>query len=171
MTGFVSIATSTERERLVQDAAELLRTEPDEVLAAIGRLADRRPRGREGVQRLKQQSSDAEATALAEAAAADGGVVVAPATRSTPIRCAPSPRPFCVMTACGPWCSPGHPISEEGGDRRRHRGQPRAGQLLRTLGPLVGGGGGGSPQLATAGGKDPSGIEAALGEAQRLLSA
>ena len=50
-------------------------------------------------------------------------------------------------------------------------GTPDAGQLVRTLGPLVGGGGGGSPQLATAGGKDPSGIEAALGEAQRLLSA
>ena len=34
-----------------------------------------------------------------------------------------------------------------------------------------GGGGGGTAEVATAGGKDPSQIEAALAEAQRLLSA
>jgi alanyl-tRNA synthetase len=50
-------------------------------------------------------------------------------------------------------------------------GTPDARELVRTLGPLVGGGGGGSPEVATAGGKDPSGIEAALAEAQRLLTA
>ena len=50
-------------------------------------------------------------------------------------------------------------------------GTPDATQLVRTLGPMVGGGGGGSAEVATAGGKDPSGIEAALAEAQRLLSA
>ena len=60
---------------------------------------------------------------------------------------------------------------DQGGDRRRDRGTPDANQLVRTLGPMVGGGGGGSPEVAQAGGKDPSGIEAALAEAQRLLSA
>ena len=50
-------------------------------------------------------------------------------------------------------------------------GTPDANQLVRTLGPMVGGGGGGSPEVATAGGKDPSGIEAALAEAQRLCRA
>jgi alanyl-tRNA synthetase len=50
-------------------------------------------------------------------------------------------------------------------------GEPDAAQLVRTLGPIVGGGGGGSPQLATAGGKNPAQIEDALAEAQRLLTA
>ena len=50
-------------------------------------------------------------------------------------------------------------------------GTPDATQLVRTLGKMVGGGGGGSAEVATAGGKDPSRIEAALAEAQRLLSA
>jgi len=42
---------------------------------------------------------------------------------------------------------------------------------VRPLGKIVGGGGGGSPEVALAGGKDPSRIGAALAEAQRLLSA
>ena len=41
LTGHVSLQRALERERLVQSAAELLRTEPDELLGAIGRLAER----------------------------------------------------------------------------------------------------------------------------------
>jgi alanyl-tRNA synthetase len=50
-------------------------------------------------------------------------------------------------------------------------GDPDAVELVRALGKLVGGGGGGSPEVALAGGKDASQIETALAEAQRLLSA
>ena len=50
-------------------------------------------------------------------------------------------------------------------------GEPDATQLVRALGAMVGGGGGGSSEVALAGGKDPSQIEAALAEAQRLLTA
>jgi alanyl-tRNA synthetase len=49
-------------------------------------------------------------------------------------------------------------------------GSPDATQLVRTLGAIVGGGGGGRPEVALAGGKDPTQIDAALAEAQRLLS-
>jgi alanyl-tRNA synthetase len=46
-----------------------------------------------------------------------------------------------------------------------------AGWLIRAMGPHVGGGGGGKPRMAQAGGKDVSGIDAALAEARRLLGA
>jgi alanyl-tRNA synthetase len=171
VTGFVSIARALERERLVQAAAEQLRTEPDELLAAIGRLAERQREGEKELARLKQQSSDAEATTLAEAAAADGGVVVVrrdkvdadslrnlaqailrhDGVRAVVLGGSPDGTKVAIVAATG--------------------GTPDANQLVRTLGPMVGGGGGGSPEVATAGGKDPSGIEAALAEAQRLLSA
>ncbi|MBS3909019.1 MAG: alanine--tRNA ligase [Actinobacteria bacterium] len=39
-----------------------------------------------------------------------------------------------------------------------------AGNLIKKIAPLVGGGGGGRPDLAQAGGKDPEGIEKALAE-------
>ena len=50
-------------------------------------------------------------------------------------------------------------------------GEPNATDVVRALGSLIGGGGGGSAELALAGGRDVSRIEEALAEARRLLSA
>ena len=38
----------------------------------------------------------------------------------------------------------------------------KAGDLIREIAPLVGGGGGGRPDMAQAGGKNPAGIDEAL---------
>ena len=45
-----------------------------------------------------------------------------------------------------------------------------AGDLIRNIAPLTGGSGGGRPNMAMAGGKDPSGIPAALEKAEELLT-
>ncbi|MBE5936604.1 MAG: alanine--tRNA ligase [Lachnospiraceae bacterium] len=44
-----------------------------------------------------------------------------------------------------------------------------AGNLIKSIASLVGGGGGGRPNMAQAGGKNPAGIEAALEEAKKVL--
>ena len=44
-----------------------------------------------------------------------------------------------------------------------------AGNLIRGIAKLVGGGGGGRPNMAQAGGKNPAGIESAIEEAARVL--
>ncbi len=44
-----------------------------------------------------------------------------------------------------------------------------AGKLIQTIAPLVGGKGGGRPEMAQAGGSDPSGIAAALESARALM--
>jgi alanyl-tRNA synthetase len=46
----------------------------------------------------------------------------------------------------------------------------KAGQLVKTLAPIVGGGGGGRPDFAEAGGKDPSQIDALLEKARELVT-
>ena len=45
-----------------------------------------------------------------------------------------------------------------------------AGNLIKGVAKLVGGGGGGRPNMAMAGGKDPSGVDAALEEARKVLA-
>ncbi len=45
----------------------------------------------------------------------------------------------------------------------------KAGDLIKQLAPIVGGGGGGRPDMAQAGGKKPEGIDAAMTEAKKLL--
>ena len=45
-----------------------------------------------------------------------------------------------------------------------------AGNLIKGIAVLVGGGGGGRPNMAQAGGKNPAGIEAAIAEAKNVLS-
>jgi alanyl-tRNA synthetase len=45
-----------------------------------------------------------------------------------------------------------------------------AGNLIRQIAPLIGGGGGGRPTMAQAGGKDASRLPEALSEARRMLS-
>jgi alanyl-tRNA synthetase len=45
----------------------------------------------------------------------------------------------------------------------------KAGELIKVLGPLIKGGGGGQPDFATAGGKEPGGMADALKKAADLL--
>lgn len=44
-----------------------------------------------------------------------------------------------------------------------------AGNIIKSIAPLVGGGGGGRPNMAQAGGKNPAGIEAALAKVEECL--
>jgi alanyl-tRNA synthetase len=171
VTGFVALDRARERERLVQSAAELLRTEPDELLTAVGRLAERQRDAEKELARLRQQSSAAEATALAEAAAAEDGLVVARRDQMEVDDLRNLAQAILRHDGVRAVVLGGSPDGAKAALVAATGGEPDATQLVRTLGKMVGGGGGGSSEVATAGGKDPSQLEAALAEAQRLLSA
>ena len=50
------------------------------------------------------------------------------------------------------------------------KGRVSAGAIVKTLAPIVGGGGGGRPDFAEAGGKDPSKIEEMLAQGRELIA-
>ena len=77
LTGKPSLARAVEQDHLLHEAAELLRTEPDELLAGINRVMERQREAERELARLRQQASAAEAAALAADAASTSGVVVA----------------------------------------------------------------------------------------------
>jgi alanyl-tRNA synthetase len=171
LTGRASLERAVQRERLVQSAAELLRTEPDELLTALGRLTERQREAERELARLRQQSSEAEAGTLAQQAAADGGVVVARRDNVEPDALRSLAQAILRHDGVRAVVLGGSPDGTKVTIVAATGGSPDATQLVKVLGPMVGGGGGGSPEVALAGGKDPSQIEAALAEAQRLLSA
>ncbi len=171
LTGFASLDRAREREQLVHSASELLRTEPDELLTAITRMAERQRDAEKELARLRQQSSEADAKALAEAAATDGGVVVARRDKEEGDDLRTLAQAVLRHEGVRAVVLGGSPDGTKAAIAVATDGTPDATQLVRTLGKMVGGGGGGSAEVATAGGKDPSQIEAALAEARRLLSA
>ena len=171
VTGRASLERALGRERLVQSAADLLRTEPDELLAAIGRVVERQRDAEKELTRLRQQASEAEARMLAEQAAADSGVVVARRDNVEPDAMRTLAQAVLRHDGVRAVVLGGSPDGTKVAIAAATGGSPDAAGLVRALGKIVGGGGGGSPELALAGGKDPSQIEAALAEAQRLLSA
>ena len=171
LTGRASLDRARERERLVQSAAELLRTEPDELVAAIGRLMERQRDAEKELSRLRQQSSEAEASTLAQQAAADSGIVVARRDNVEPDALRSLAQAVLRHDGVRAVVLGGSPDGSKAAIAAATGGSPDATQLVRQLGKMVGGGGGGSAEVALAGGKDPSQIEAALAEAQRLLSA
>ena len=169
VTGLAALERARDKERQLVSAAELLRTEPDDLIPALERLMARQRESEKELAALKQQSSAAEAGDLATGAV--DGVVVARRDGIEPdaLRTlAEAVRRHEGVRAVVLGGSPdGHKVALAAATG----GTPDAKELVRALGPLVGGGGGGSAEVAQAGGKNPGGLDDALAEAQRLLSA
>ena len=53
----------------------------------------------------------------------------------------------------------------------RQKVKVKAGDIIKEIAPIVGGGGGGRPQMAQAGGKDPAKLPDALEKAKEMILA
>ena len=167
MTGAGSLALVEERQRVLADAARLLRVEPEGVVEALERLLERQRQADKELQGLRGASLDAQAVALA--ATAEDGTVVARVDHLAPdelrelaqairrrgpdvavVAGTPDGVKVAVAVASGPTFD--------------------AGATVKALAAIVGGGGGGSPELAVAGGRDVAKIDDMLAEARRRLA-
>jgi alanyl-tRNA synthetase len=177
VTGTSALDRILAREGILSEAASLLRTEPEHVPEAIDRLLERQRAAEKSLEQARGRELQSEAASLA--ATALGGVVVARRDGLSPDllrNLAQSARTAAGLRAVVLGGSPdGHKAAvavsaERNGGRGEGGAQVDAGDLVKQIAPLLGGGGGGSPEMALAGGNDPSGIDRALDEARRVLS-
>jgi alanyl-tRNA synthetase len=169
VTGRVALDRAADQEHRLQVVADLLRTEPDGVVAALERVLARQREADKELSKLRQQSSESVAAELAEGAV-DGIVVgrqdgLEPKALQTLAQAVlRHDGPTAVVLAGTP---DGVKVTIAGATGP---GGPDATDLVRALGVIVGGGGGGSAELALAGGKDPARLDQVLDKARRLLS-
>jgi alanyl-tRNA synthetase len=174
VTGTGALDRLAEREHLLAEAAGLLRTEPEHVGEAIERLLERQKAAEKALDQAQSRELRAEAGSLISQAV--DGAVVARRDGLTPdqlrdlaqtVRTQGNLRAVVLGgSPDGVKASVAVAVDRDGtGDGRLH-----AGDLVQQIAPLLGGGGGGKPELAVAGGKDPAGIDGALDEARRLAA-
>jgi alanyl-tRNA synthetase len=174
VTGAGAFDRLADRELLLNEAASLLRTEPEHVGEAIERLLERQKAAERSLDQARSRELQAEAGSLVGEAV--DGAVVARRDGLTPDQLrdlAQAVRTKGGLRAVVLGGSPdGVKASVAVAVERNGSGEGRlhAGDLVKQIAPLLGGGGGGKPDVAVAGGKDPSGIDGALDEARRLAA-
>jgi alanyl-tRNA synthetase len=169
VTGRPALDRVNAREHLVRSAADLLRTEPDELLATLERIMARQREADKELHKLRQQSSESLATKLAEGV--QNGTVVARQDKVEPDALRSLAQAVLRHDGVERVALAGSPDGAKVALVVATGGEPNATDVVRALGSLIGGGGGGSAELALAGGRDASRIEEALAEARRLLLA
>jgi len=169
VTGTGSLERMAERERLLDEAASLLRTDPEHVGEAIERLVERQKAAEKSLEQAQARELAAEAGSLIGGAI--DGAVVARRDGLVPDRLRDLAQSVRSQGGLRVVVLGGSPEGTKASLAVAADGNgAHAGELVKQIAPLLGGGGGGKPELAVAGGKDPSGIDRALDEARRLTS-
>jgi alanyl-tRNA synthetase len=170
-TGTATLARLRHDETVIGQAAQLLKASPDELLPAIERRLGELRATQDEIKSLRQAGLQEQARALAAEAAADGGAVVARrdgleqrqlqelalsvrgenGVRVVVLGGSPGAGKVALVAAVA-----------KGSDLV-------ASDLIAEAARIVGGGGGKNPELAMAGGRDPSRLDEALNLVRRTL--
>ena len=176
ITGDRVIAYYEKLEQRLEDASEELKTSPDKLSERIQSLLAETKRISQENEKLKAQLSNAKAGDLMREKVSYGEidtlVACVPGTDMNGLRNMTDSlkndlkAPVLVL-----FTSDGEKVSlvVSSSDEAIAKGV-KAGDLVRSIAPIVGGGGGGKPNFAQAGGKDPSAIGKAVEEAKRAIA-
>ncbi len=170
LTGLGALRHIREQERLARDAAERLKVPLAELPGRVGRLLEERREAQKQIEQLRARRPGAGAGDLLDSArpiesipgarAVAGRIedVDAKAMRTLidDLRNRIGTGVVCLAAANGDKALLAIGVSKDLTDRLS------AGDLIRDVASVVGGGGGGRPDFAQAGGKDPSRIDQAL---------
>jgi alanyl-tRNA synthetase len=160
VTGIGALQRTLSRDRLLDEASGLLRTDPEHLPEAVARIADRLRAAEHELGRLKEHVLRTDAAALADQI--HEGVVVERSdghsgeelrSLATLVRHRAGARAV-VLGGSTPQGTASLAAATDG--------TLDAVALVRSVAPLIQGGGGGSTEVALAGGKQPGGIDEAL---------
>jgi alanyl-tRNA synthetase len=170
-TGTATLARLRHDERVIGQAAQLLKSSPDDLLPAIERRLGELRTTQDELKSVRQAALREQARALAAAATADGGAVVARRDGLEQRQLqdlALTVRSFEGVRVVVLGGSPGEgkvalvAAVAKGSDLV-------ASDLIAEAARIVGGGGGKNPEVAMAGGRDPSRLDEALALVRQTL--
>ena len=172
-TGTGAIAVFRKQAAKLAEAATLLKTQADRVPEAVAKLAEERKGVERELAEMKREVAKAAAGDLVSQARDIGGVKVLAARfdgdlkeQADRLRDQLGTSLVVLAAERGPKAQLIIAASKDVAGSRVH-----AGKLVKELAPLIGGGGGGRPDMAQAGGKDPSGIDLLLERAYEAAAA
>ncbi len=166
VTGLGVLERSLARERLLDEASQLLRTDPERLPEAVGRMADRLRAAEHELGRLREEALRTDAARLA--ATASNGVIVAredgrSGDELRSLANAVRHRAGATVVVLGGATDASASLAAA------TDGSVDAVALVRSVASHIRGGGGGSPELALAGGREPGGLDAALEDLRAQL--
>jgi len=168
VTAAASMARVHQQEDVVAQAAAVLRTEPAGVIDALERVVERQRDAERELQRLRTAQIEADAATLA--GGARDGVVVARRDDLAPDDLRALAQAVRGRDGVRAVVLAGTPDGARAAIVAVTGGEPDATALVRRLASHVHGGGGGSAEVATAGGRDAGGVTDALQEAEHVLA-
>ncbi|MBX3118268.1 MAG: alanine--tRNA ligase [Fimbriimonadaceae bacterium] len=172
VTGEGAYDWAKHQEFILREAATLLKSNPHDLINAVQKSIDQLREERKRSERMRTQSADASQgqtvmlgeVELASQTLTDGDVKDANLIVDKLIDGHPNRVALVGLSAEGKVtfvCK----VGEEAKAKGAH-----AGNLVKALAAIVGGGGGGRPDFATAGGRDPGKLLEAMAEAQKVVA-
>ncbi|MCR4590298.1 MAG: alanine--tRNA ligase [Lachnospiraceae bacterium] len=174
LTGDNARAYYKDEEKKLYDAAALLKTTPADLSDHIRKLQDEFKALRSEIESLKSKANN-KALSDVEEKDVKGVAFIASSIKdvemnglrdlSDKLKAGKDSAVIVLLSDCGGKANIVVAATEGAVSKGAH-----AGNLIKEIAPLVGGGGGGRPNMAQAGGKNPSGIPEALKRAEEVLA-
>ncbi|MCP5043731.1 MAG: alanine--tRNA ligase [bacterium] len=176
LSGIAAFHHLREQERVLRETAGLLKVAPGEVQDRVAKLLEERKAARRELENMaSRKQGDVAGDLLGQAKEIAGGKALgariegadAKVMRSMidDLRNKLGSGVVCLVTESG------GKVLVAIGATKDQIGSHKAGDLIREVAGVVGGGGGGRPDFAQAGGKDPSKIDAAIAKFYELVGA